>query len=100
MTSNQSDYLVSKTESKLNVFLAGSYKEPLKTPIKGSFETNNSALHFCKAAHALDRGSKASFASKGLVGKERKLRLSHLEKLRQLSPKCEQRAGLAALTNQ
>ncbi|KAJ8778465.1 hypothetical protein J1605_013652, partial [Eschrichtius robustus] len=78
-----------QNQKKLNVFLAGSYKEPLKTPNKGSFETNNSALHFCKASHALDRGKRKTVASKGQVGKERKLKISHLEKLRQLSPKCE-----------
>ncbi|KAM6156514.1 cell division cycle protein 20 homolog B [Erethizon dorsatum] len=42
----------------------GSYKEPLKTPVKGSSETNNSALHFCKASHALNRGGKENVASK------------------------------------
>uniref|UniRef100_A0A8D0SPP9 CDC20/Fizzy WD40 domain-containing protein n=1 Tax=Sus scrofa TaxID=9823 RepID=A0A8D0SPP9_PIG len=43
----------------------GSYKEPLKNPNKGSFETSNSAFHFCKASHALDRGWKENVASTG-----------------------------------
>nr|XP_020752782.1 cell division cycle protein 20 homolog B isoform X1 [Odocoileus virginianus texanus] len=43
----------------------GSYKEPLKTPNKGSSETNNSALQFGKAPHALERGWKNKVASKG-----------------------------------
>nr|XP_036878231.1 cell division cycle protein 20 homolog B [Manis javanica] len=55
-----------KVTPEKGTLILGSYKEPLKTPIKGSFETNNSALHFCKAPHALDRGSKASVASKVL----------------------------------
>ncbi|XP_049723561.1 cell division cycle protein 20 homolog B [Elephas maximus indicus] len=42
-----------------------SYEEPLKTPIKGSFETNNSVLHFCKTPHSLDRSWKKNVASKG-----------------------------------
>ncbi|XP_069897271.1 cell division cycle protein 20 homolog B [Dipodomys merriami] len=32
----------------------GSYEETLKTPIKGSSETNDSALHFCKEPHVLN----------------------------------------------
>ncbi|KAF4024402.1 hypothetical protein G4228_016191 [Cervus hanglu yarkandensis] len=44
----------------------GSYKEPLKTPNKGSSETNNSALQFGKAPYALQRGWKDKVASKGL----------------------------------
>ncbi|XP_008592788.1 PREDICTED: cell division cycle protein 20 homolog B-like, partial [Galeopterus variegatus] len=43
----------------------GSYGEPLKTPMKGSSETNNAALHFCKALHALDRGWQEDVASTG-----------------------------------
>ncbi|XP_043344883.1 cell division cycle protein 20 homolog B isoform X3 [Cervus canadensis] len=43
----------------------GSYKEPLKTPNKGSSETNNSALQFGKAPYALQRGWKDKVASKG-----------------------------------
>ncbi|XP_004848735.1 cell division cycle protein 20 homolog B [Heterocephalus glaber] len=42
----------------------GSYKEPLKTPVKGSSQTSNSALHFCKASRALERGGKENVASK------------------------------------
>ncbi|KAM9252708.1 cell division cycle protein 20 homolog B isoform 1-T1 [Dugong dugon] len=41
-----------------------SYKEPLKTPFKGSFETNNSVLRFCKTPHSLDRSWKKNVASK------------------------------------
>uniref|UniRef100_A0A8C2V860 Cell division cycle 20B n=2 Tax=Chinchilla lanigera TaxID=34839 RepID=A0A8C2V860_CHILA len=42
----------------------GSYKEIPKTPVEGSSETNNSALHFCTASHALDRDGKEN-VSKG-----------------------------------
>nr|XP_055188849.1 cell division cycle protein 20 homolog B isoform X3 [Nyctereutes procyonoides] len=56
--------VLEKTPEKETLVL-GSYQEPLKTPIKGSFETNNSALHFCKAPHALDRGWNENIASKG-----------------------------------
>ncbi|XP_055410455.1 cell division cycle protein 20 homolog B isoform X2 [Bubalus kerabau] len=44
----------------------GSYKEPLKTPNKGSSGTNNSAFQFGKAPHALNRGWKDKVASKDL----------------------------------
>ncbi|XP_077753932.1 cell division cycle protein 20 homolog B isoform X8 [Canis aureus] len=56
--------VLEKTPEKETLVL-GSYQEPLKTPIKGSFETNNSALRFCKAPHALDRGWNENIASKG-----------------------------------
>ncbi|KAG8519814.1 Cell division cycle protein 20B, partial [Galemys pyrenaicus] len=39
--------------------------EPLQTPIKGSFDTDNSALSFCKGPHTQDRGWKGIVASKG-----------------------------------
>lgn len=100
MVNHQPKWLSYFEKQKLNVFLAGSYQEPLKTPIKGSFETNNSALHFCKAAHALDRGWNENVASKGQVGKKRKLTISCPEKLRQMSPKCGEGTGLATLTSQ
>ena len=48
----------------------------------------------------MDRGRKDKVASKDPVGEERKPKISHLEKFKQLSPKREIRAGLAALTNQ
>ncbi|XP_072606033.1 cell division cycle protein 20 homolog B isoform X3 [Vulpes vulpes] len=56
--------VLEKTPEKETLVL-GSHQEPLKTPIKGSFETNNSALRFCKAPHALDRGWNENIASKG-----------------------------------
>ncbi|KAM4875427.1 LOW QUALITY PROTEIN: cell division cycle protein 20 homolog B [Thomomys bottae] len=43
----------------------GSFEEPLKTPIKGSSETSNSALQFCKQPHVLNRGEKEDAVSKG-----------------------------------
>ncbi|XP_039725834.1 cell division cycle protein 20 homolog B [Pteropus medius] len=45
--------------------ILGSYDESLMTPIKGSFETNNSTLHFCKIPHALDGSWKENIALKG-----------------------------------
>ncbi|XP_030176823.1 cell division cycle protein 20 homolog B [Lynx canadensis] len=56
---------VLKITPEKETLILGSYKEPLKTPIKGNFETNNSALHFCKAPHALGRGWNENVASKG-----------------------------------
>nr|XP_025874478.1 cell division cycle protein 20 homolog B isoform X3 [Vulpes vulpes] len=56
--------VLEKTPEKETLVL-GEVQEPLKTPIKGSFETNNSALRFCKAPHALDRGWNENIASKG-----------------------------------
>ncbi|XP_006732704.1 cell division cycle protein 20 homolog B [Leptonychotes weddellii] len=56
-----------KITPEKETLILGSYQEPLKTPIKRSFETSNSALHFCKAAHALDRGWNENVASKGQV---------------------------------
>ncbi|KAF3821675.1 hypothetical protein GH733_009717, partial [Mirounga leonina] len=57
-----------KITPEKETLILGSYQEPLKTPIKRSFETSNSALHFCKAAHALGRGWNENIASKGQVG--------------------------------
>ncbi|XP_035921596.1 cell division cycle protein 20 homolog B [Halichoerus grypus] len=54
-----------KITPEKETLILGSYQEPLKTPIKRSFETSNSALHLCKAAHALDRGWNENVASKG-----------------------------------
>uniref|UniRef100_A0A8C3VSA7 Cell division cycle 20B n=1 Tax=Catagonus wagneri TaxID=51154 RepID=A0A8C3VSA7_9CETA len=56
--------IVLRLTPEKETLIPGSYKEPLKTPSKGIFETNNSALHFCKAPHALDRSWKEN-ASKG-----------------------------------
>nr|XP_010334913.1 cell division cycle protein 20 homolog B isoform X1 [Saimiri boliviensis boliviensis] len=56
---------VLKTTPEKETLTLGSCKEPPKTPIKGSSETNNSALHFCKAPHAMDRDWKENVASKG-----------------------------------
>ncbi|XP_049563684.1 cell division cycle protein 20 homolog B isoform X2 [Orcinus orca] len=56
---------VLKITPEKETLIPGSYKEPLKTPNKGSFETNSSALHFCKAPHALDGGKRKTVASKG-----------------------------------
>ncbi|XP_040309262.1 cell division cycle protein 20 homolog B isoform X2 [Herpailurus yagouaroundi] len=56
---------VLKITPEKETLILGSYKEPLKTSIKGNIETNNSALHFCKAPHALGRGWNENVASKG-----------------------------------
>ncbi|KAF5912077.1 hypothetical protein HPG69_003351 [Diceros bicornis minor] len=56
---------VLKITPEEETLILGSYKEPLKAPIKGSFETSNSTLLFCKASHALDRGWKENIALKG-----------------------------------
>uniref|UniRef100_A0A8C6AG67 Cell division cycle 20B n=2 Tax=Monodon monoceros TaxID=40151 RepID=A0A8C6AG67_MONMO len=56
---------VLKITPEKETLIPGSYKEPPKTPNKGSFETNSSALHFCKAPHAMDGGKRKTFASKG-----------------------------------
>uniref|UniRef100_A0A8C8ZU39 Cell division cycle 20B n=1 Tax=Prolemur simus TaxID=1328070 RepID=A0A8C8ZU39_PROSS len=55
--------VLKKTPQKETLTL-GSFKEPLKTPVKGSSETNSSVLHFCKTTHAMDRGWKENVASK------------------------------------
>nr|XP_020145666.1 cell division cycle protein 20 homolog B isoform X4 [Microcebus murinus] len=56
---------VLKITPQKDTLTLGSFKELLKTPIKGSSETNNSVLHFCKATDAMDRGWKENVASKG-----------------------------------
>eukprot|EP00074_Homo_sapiens_P079694 XP_011541520.1 cell division cycle protein 20 homolog B isoform X1 [Homo sapiens] len=56
---------VLKTPPEKETLTLGSRKEQLKTPSKGISETSNSALHFCKAPHAMDRDWKESVASKG-----------------------------------
>ncbi|XP_057599459.1 cell division cycle protein 20 homolog B [Hippopotamus amphibius kiboko] len=56
---------VLKITPEKETLIPGSYKETLKTPNKGSFETNNSALHFCKAPQALDGGWKENVPLKG-----------------------------------
>ncbi|XP_054343919.1 cell division cycle protein 20 homolog B isoform X3 [Pongo pygmaeus] len=56
---------VLKTTPEKETLTLGSCKEPLKTPSKGIYETSNSALHFCKAPHAMDRDWKENVASKG-----------------------------------
>uniref|UniRef100_A0A2I3H9U4 Cell division cycle 20B n=1 Tax=Nomascus leucogenys TaxID=61853 RepID=A0A2I3H9U4_NOMLE len=54
-----------KTTPEKETLTLGSCKEPLKTPSKGISETSSSALHFCKAPHAMERYWKESVASKG-----------------------------------
>nr|XP_019598671.1 PREDICTED: cell division cycle protein 20 homolog B isoform X2 [Rhinolophus sinicus] len=53
-----------KITPEKDTLILGSYKELLKTPIKGNLETNSSTLHFCQAPHALDGGRKEDIASK------------------------------------
>ncbi|KAM5264288.1 cell division cycle protein 20 homolog B [Ctenodactylus gundi] len=57
-----SDFLESvesvlKMTAEKDTLTLGSYEESLQT-VKGSSEANNSALHFCKTPHTLDRGEK------------------------------------------
>ncbi|XP_030654408.1 cell division cycle protein 20 homolog B isoform X3 [Nomascus leucogenys] len=54
-----------KTTPEKETLTLGSCKEPLKTPSKGISETSSSALHFCKAPHAMERYWKENVASKG-----------------------------------
>uniref|UniRef100_H0WVN5 Cell division cycle 20B n=2 Tax=Otolemur garnettii TaxID=30611 RepID=H0WVN5_OTOGA len=56
---------VLKITSEKDTLTPGSFNEPLKTPIKGSSETLNSAPCFCKATCAVDRGWKENDSSKG-----------------------------------
>ncbi|KAF6356701.1 cell division cycle 20B [Rhinolophus ferrumequinum] len=53
-----------KITPEKDTLILGSYKELLKTPIKGNLETNSSTLHFCQAPHALDGDRKEDIASK------------------------------------
>ncbi|XP_032707128.1 cell division cycle protein 20 homolog B [Lontra canadensis] len=55
---------VLKITPEKETLILGSYQEPLKTPIKGTFETSNS-FHFCKEAHAMDGDWNETVASKG-----------------------------------
>uniref|UniRef100_A0A7N9IEQ2 Cell division cycle 20B n=1 Tax=Macaca fascicularis TaxID=9541 RepID=A0A7N9IEQ2_MACFA len=56
---------VLKTTPEKETWTPGSCKEPPKAPSKGISETSNSALHFCKAPHTMDRDWKENVASKG-----------------------------------
>ncbi|KFO32120.1 Cell division cycle protein 20 like protein B [Fukomys damarensis] len=49
--------------SEKGTLTLGSYEEPLKTPVRGSSQTNNSAVHFCKASHTLERNRKENVSS-------------------------------------
>jgi hypothetical protein len=99
---HSSDYIVSKIDSKLNVFLAGSHnKNSPKTLSKGSSEVNNSTLRFCKTPLAGDRGWKENLATKGQVGRERRQKSSENRVLnvRKGVPVCPLEPGRKDRTN-
>ncbi|XP_037655364.1 cell division cycle protein 20 homolog B [Choloepus didactylus] len=61
----ESSATVLKLTPEKETLIPGSYKEPQKTLVKESFETNNSAFHFCKTPHSLSRGWEEHTALKG-----------------------------------
>ncbi|XP_053446570.1 cell division cycle protein 20 homolog B isoform X2 [Nycticebus coucang] len=56
---------VLKITSEKDTLTLGSFQGPLKTPMKGSSETINSAPHFCEETCAINRGWKENVSSKG-----------------------------------